>query len=96
MTDQPNVYEDINRGIKVTELVRVLGDFGVTAAQAANLDTEGRNALAELAEVNPPSDKTWAVVVGIMERKAAREADPFDGLPTGSAEPIIRHFRKLA
>lgn len=51
------------RARKVKKLVEGCQHSGIDAAKAAALDDEGRDALAGLVGVHPPSDITWAKVV---------------------------------
>lgn len=61
-----------------------------TAEQVRNLDSVGREAVARLAKVNPPSAETWTMVVAYFESYEKAQAaiagalpdDPFDGLGT--------------
>lgn len=53
-------------------LVECIGE-GINAGTAGRLDQEGRDALAGLAGVNPPSEETWRLVVDGLQALADRE-----------------------
>ncbi len=56
-------YEMAARHKKVAELVAVLRRAGVTADEAEQSNESSRSLAAVAAGVNPPSEKTWELVV---------------------------------
>lgn len=73
-----------NRAAKAIRLADVLEAHGATPAQAAALDEPHQVITAVLAKTAKPSPTTWALVVKVLEDRAAHRAgalDPFAGLP---------------
>ena len=70
---------DANRTAKALRLADVLRSHQATAAEVRALPEETWATIAELAEVNMPSEATRAVVVAVLE-VSERHPDPFEGL----------------
>lgn len=62
-----SVHETRARALKATRIALVLHDLGVDTDIAARLDDSGQRAVAALAGVRPPSDVTWAAVLGTLQ-----------------------------
>lgn len=71
-----NPHERLARKHKAEQiadtLLRVMPS--ITADHAAQLDTNGRRAAADLARVKPASEETWALVVEELRRHERRVA----------------------
>lgn len=83
-----NVYMLEARQAKARKLAAALEQAGATADSVRDVDQAGRELAATYADVNVPSDDTWALVVAYFEgadraRAAvagALPADPFEGV----------------
>jgi hypothetical protein len=69
-----NKNESRARARKVFKLVEAARKYKIEVDVARRLDGDGREALAGLAGVRPPSDETWRQVVAGLEDG---EKDPF-------------------
>lgn len=70
---------DANRTAKALRLVDVLRAHQATAAEARTMADGVWETVAELAEVQPPSQATRDIVITILEQ-AEKHLDPFAGL----------------
>lgn len=68
---------------KAHALAHLLLDWDFSSSQVAQIDPEFRKPLAQAAEVNPPSEETWDIVIDIVasvEASRLSTVDPFAGL----------------
>lgn len=75
----PNPYEELARSRKATAIAVMLHREGIATDRARTFDGHQRKLAAAAAQVKPPSQKSWDLVLELLDNLGTPD-DPFDGL----------------